>query len=471
MTRTIFAALFLFSILFSTAQEQAKVTDKTESFKKLYNQKNHSQIYSMFSPTYKSRVKEEAFIDFVTKNLYNSYGELESNEYLKTEGPQHTYISHFKLGDLLLNISVDEEERIDNLEFLPYYGIPKTKRLEYLSDNKDSTSLDSIIDKLVKDYMQSPQNCGLSIGVYTEGKKYYYNYGELKRNTGTLPTENTIYEIGSLTKVFCGLLLAQAITEKEVNADDDIRLFLPVYNYKNLQVGETPIRLIHLANHSSGLPTSPENLNAQRDYDPLNPYKNYNKEMIFNYLKNVKLETEPGRINEYSTLGMALLGIILEKVYNKSFEELVIEKICKPNGLESTAIKLSTEQQSKFATGYNSNGRATPYWDLGDMAAAGGLKSSTKDMLAFLENNLLEKNEAIKLSTQTTYNKGEEVAMGWHILKTKPGNRLVWHNGGTFGFSGFIGFIKEKKCAVVVLSNSGSMVDYISLGILKYLQQ
>jgi len=344
------------------------------------------------------------------------------------------------------------------------------KRLIYLTDNKLKTALDSVIDKTVIDFMQSPQNCGLSIGIIKDSVVYFYNYGETKRNNQTLPDKNTIFEIGSISKTFCGIALSYAITEGKIKLEDDIRKYLPE-QYTNLEMNKQFIQIKHLVNHTSGLPRLPDNLKDQTNFDSLNPYKNYSKKMAFDFLKTVKLNHEPGDVCEYSNFGMGLLGIILEKIYGKSFEEIIKEKICLPNNMEATAINLNTEQVKVFTDGHNSAGILTPHWDLGALVAAGGVKSTTGDMVNYLQYNLNETDAAVKLSHQTTFNNGSNIALAWHKIKTKLGHELVWHNGGTYGYASFCGFIKEKKCALVVLSNTSTNVDYIGLSILKHLQK
>lgn len=440
-------------------------------FLNYYNEKKYDEIYSLLSPSFKNEMAAKEFGNFLGNDVFISYSTFEKFNFHKDGSDHSQFLGQFKNGELLIKLNVNDQNQIDLLQLLPYESVPKTKITDYLSDNKKSTSMDSLVDKMVSNYMQSPQNCGLSIALYKDGREYFYNYGEIKRNTKSIPSANTIYEIGSVSKVFCGVLLAKAIAEKKVKATDDIRLYLPEGKYKNLESRDNYIQLIHLANHTSGLPRIPEDIELQPDYDPLNPYKNYNKEMVLNYLQTITLSTEPGKVCEYSNLGMGLLGIILEKVYNRPFEELVKEKICKPLNMTGTAIKLNEAQQPLFATGYNSLGKETPHWELPDITAAGGIRSTPKDMLVFLEQNIEEKDEALKLSHQLTFTTGNTIGMAWHMFKTKQGNTLTWHNGATFGSTTFCGFIKEKNCAVVVLSNSGMAVDPIALSILKFLQQ
>jgi CubicO group peptidase (beta-lactamase class C family) len=438
--------------------------------KDLYNQKKFIEIHALFNANLKKEIKQQAFIDFMDKEIYQVYGEMESCEFLKEEAAYHSYITHMRMGDLKMNLELDTSNLISMIQFLPYRVMPKTKITDYLSDNPGQSRLDSALNSIVKDYMQSPQNCGLSIGIIRNGKEYYYNYGETSRNSKSLPAKNTMFEIGSLSKTFCGILLAHAILEKKVNADDDIRKYLPDKDYKNLEANGKPITLVQLANHSSGLPRVPEDIQGQNPYDPLNPYKNYKKEMLFNYLQRVELSSQPGKICSYSNTGMALLGIILEKVYGKSFEELIKEKICAPLGMPNTGMKLNEAQAKLMAKGYNTSGKETPYWDLGDLCAAGGLRSNPVDMMHYLEQNMEEKDEALKLSHQPTFTDGNTIGMAWHVMKNRQGNTMVWHNGATFGFSSFTAFIKEKNCGVFILSNSGTTVDHLALQILKFIQ-
>ena len=239
--------------------------------------------------------------------------------------------------------------------------------------------------------------------------------------------------------------------------------------YKNLAYKRKDIELVHLANHSGRVHRIPFDLMSQPNYEMQNPYKNYSREMVLAYLKKMVPDTFPGTKSEYSNLGMGLLGIIEEKVYNKTYEELITEYICKPLGMNDT--KITGIDTARFAKGYDVDGMQTSYWDLGALAGAGGIRSTTEDMMKYTKANLEEINQAIKLSHYTTFNDSKNhVALAWHLTQTKKGNELIWHNGRTAGFSSFCGFIKSKDVAVVVLGNSGNPVDQIAIGILKLLQ-
>ena len=442
-----------------------------DTMKLLFNAKNFTGIYKLATPEFRSSVPEKSMIKLLETGLYNSLGEIKSWQLLQEDTGFYAFILNYTDAKVLMKLGVDQEKQIAFLQYLPYKQAPVGKRLSYFSDNKKQSGLDSLIDKTVISYMQSPQNCGMSIAVYSNSQNHFYNYGEIKRDSKITTSQNSIYEIGSITKTFCGILLAKAILEKKVRLDADIRKYLKD-DYPELSFNKKPILIKHLANHTSGLSRIPADISKQPAFDPKNPYAGYTKEMLLNHLKTIKPVTEPGTVFDYSNMGMALLGIILEDVYGKTFEELVKEKICVPNKLNTTSVQLNTEQELNFAQGYTDEGEATPHWTLGDLKAAGALRSTAQDMLSYLNYNLLETDEAVKLSHQSTYKANKEnIAMAWFIKTTKQGNTLIWHNGGTYGFSSFCGFIKEKNCSVVILTNSAVNVDYIGIAILNYLQK
>lgn len=330
--------------------------------------------------------------------------------------------------------------------------------------------LDSKMDSIVKNFMENRANCGLSIAVYRDKKVSYYNYGTINKGAKQQPDQKTIYEIGSISKTFTGILFAQAINDQKLNQHDPVKKHLGE-NYKNLSFNGKNIELVHLANHTSRVHRIPFDLISQPNYNESNPYKNYNKNMVFAYMQKLKPDTFPGIKNEYSNLGMALLGIIEEKVYTKTYEELITDYICKPLGMTDTKVTLSNLDTARFATGYNFDGSPAQHWELGDLAGAGGIRSTTEDMMKYMVANLEENNPAFKLSHQSTFkDEKNNVALAWQITTTKKGNELIWHNGRTAGFGSFCGFIKSKDVAVVVLGNSGNPVDQIAIGILKLLQ-
>ncbi len=456
----------------SQVADKAKHSEVAEIIKKEYNAKNYKVVYNLLDKDFQKQMNEKELSDFFKFNVYDYYGDIIKLSYVNFKNPFYTYLADLSKGKLDLVFSCNTEGKITGMQWLPHKETAPVSKINntYLSDNAKKTFWDLKIDSIVKNYMLNADNCGLSIAMVNNGETIYYNYGQTKRGNNELPDNKTIYEIGSVSKTFTGILLGQAINDKKLNLNDDIRKYLPG-DYKNLSYNNKPIEIIHLVNHTSRIPRVPMDIAQQKDYDQKNPYKNYNKEMVFNYLKTIRIDTIPGTKNEYSNLGMALLGIILEKVYDKSYEALMSEYICGPLNMPNTKLKLSDVELKKFATGYDNYGEEATHWDLGDLAAAGGVRSTTSDMVNYVKANIEETNAAIKLSHSPTFNDGRNnTALAWQLMITKKGNEMIWHNGGTFGFVSFCGFIKSKKCGVVVLSNSGNSVDYIALGILKLLQ-
>jgi CubicO group peptidase (beta-lactamase class C family) len=233
---------------------------------------------------------------------------------------------------------------------------------------------------------------------------------------------------------------------------------------------DVPITLKTLSNHSSGFPRLPMNLYKKGD-DANNPYQNYDAGRLFSYLKTFKPYREVGVNYEYSNFAVGLLGTILAQQNQLSYEELLLQKICKPLNLRNTKISLDTTDKNNFAQGFDEKGKATSAWDLNTLAGAGGIRSTTNDMAKFVEANMTKApkqiQEAIELSQKVSFESGQNiVGLGWHIAKRKE-RTIYQHSGGTGGFRTFVGFDKERQIGVVVLSNSAEEVAMIGMGMFK----
>ena len=195
--------------------------------------------------------------------------------------------------------------------------------------------------------------------------------------------------------------------------------------------------------------------------------------MYYNYLSGVKLATVPGTKQEYSNTGVVVLGLILQKVYAQTYEQLLTSQITNPLKMTTTSTFVAEKQLANFATGY-ANGTATPHWNLADSNPAGGIRSTTADMALYLKANMNNATPAIALSHMQTFGTGQEaIGLNWFMPVTKNGDTLIWHNGGTGGFSSYMGYLNDKKVGVVVLINSSSQggPDAIGVSLLKFLQQ
>jgi CubicO group peptidase (beta-lactamase class C family) len=460
--------LFLSSAFLAQPTENSKAIALAEVFKNSFNSKQHGLFYKQMSPEFQAALSENDYKGFA-ESVYKDYGKVTTLIYQSIINGTYQFKSMHEKGNLGMYLTLSAAGKLDGFEMRPWEE-KKTGLKKYESDNVKKDRLDSLVEVSVKDYMSNEVNCGLSMAVLKNGQIRYYNYGEIKRDAKQLPTPATIYEIGSISKTFTGLLLSKAIEDGKLKLSDDIRNYLPA-TCKQLQAGKQTITIQHLATHTSGIPGLPDDLMKGKAYNELNPYAHYTKEQVFAFLSKVKIDEIPGKKFDYSNLGMGLLGIILCDVYKKDYETLVQEIIAKPMQMNLVKLNLKPEEENRFAEGYNERGEATPHWDLGTLPGAGGLRSTSESMMQYIQTNMNTNKGFIPDAHQILFEKERDlVGMAWMIRKLKNGNTLVWHNGGTYGFSSFAGFVKEAECAVVILSNSGVGVDTVALGILKGLQ-
>ncbi len=310
---------------------------------------------------------------------------------------------------------------------------------------------------------------GIAVGIINEKGTKLINYGRMKVGEPREVEANSIFEIGSITKVFTCILLADMVERGEMKLADPISLYLP-QTVKCPTRGGKEITLLDLATHTSGLPRMPTNF---RPKDAKNPFADYTVEQLYAFLSSYTLPRDIGSKYEYSNVGMGLLGHILTLKTKKDYETLVVERICKPLKMNDTRITLSAEQKSRLATGHTTDLNPTPNWDIPTLAGAGALRSTVNDMLKFAAANLglvktklfpvLQKSHQMQRPTDSP---NLDIALGWHIHK-RFGTEIIWHNGGTGGYRTFTGFDPKKRAAVVVLSNSGVGQDDIGLHILE----
>ncbi len=294
---------------------------------------------------------------------------------------------------------------------------------------------------------------GISIALIDSSGVYYFNFGKTK-DGGHDVDEFTIYEIGSISKVFTSLLLANQILEGELTINDAIDDFLP----DDIQVntmGEYKITLGSLTDHTSGLPGLPTNFAPT---NPANPYVDYTESDLIEFISEFEPIREVGDKYEYSNLGSGLLGYILANKKKSSYEELLIKTITDPLDMDDTRIEFTQRMKKNLAIGH-SIGVEANRWDFTVLAGAGAIRSSTSDMAKFIAANLgFTKNhlsDSMILSHQIRHDKanGMSVAMAWHVKKGTEGD-VFWHNGGTGGYRSFAGFVKETGKGVVILANS-----------------
>lgn len=322
----------------------------------------------------------------------------------------------------------------------------------------------SKIDDIVQPYIDNEMTKGLSIGTFDNGKIEFYNFGICSDANPMLPTENSIYEIGSITKTFTGAVLAEMVAEGKINYMDPISKFLPdsVCNWSS----EKAITLEELATHNSGLPRLPSNLMKQMIFNMDNPYKDYKVADMYDFIKGYSPKAKSDRVVEYSNLGVGLLGHILAQVDGVSYEVMVRNRIFQPLQMDDSLIEIA---EGKMIQGHGGMGKPTPKWDLPTLAGAGAIRSNTTDMMKYLVANISEEKPFAETHRpRKDMSDFQKIGLAW--ISQKNGDlAFTWHNGGTGGFMTFTGFSKEKQVGVIVLANSVQGVDAIGIRILELL--
>ena len=262
-----------------------------------------------------------------------------------------------------------------------------------------------------------------------------------------LITKKSIFEIGSISKVFTATLLANFVIDGKVKLNDNINDYLkdPIKN-------STEISFIDLANHTSGLPRLPSNLDLT-NVDPENPYKEYKEKELEDYVTN-QLELSNKGKYQYSNLGAGLLGYTLSKIENDTYENLLQHKIFSKYEMQNSTTDITTIT-GNLVKGLNNEGIEVPNWDLAVLAGAGAIFSTLEDLSQFAISQFEDKNKELELTRVKTFELDEnmDIGLGWHLLKNKSDNLWYFHNGGTGGYSSAMVLEENSKNGIIILSN------------------
>lgn len=308
---------------------------------------------------------------------------------------------------------------------------------------------------------------GLVVGRMTGKTTSIITAGTRHAGATDAMTDSTLFEIGSITKVFTGTLLADMVLKREVALDDPVSKYLPgwtIPSFKGQQV-----TLLDLATHTSGLPSIPD------DFAPANgadPYADYTEARLIAFLGRHQLRRAPAAQYEYSNLGMALLGRALAERAKKPYEVLLRERILNPLGMADTRIDLLPSDLPRAAGGHNSQLLATADWHLPAFIAAGALHSTVPDLFRFAAavrdttKGPLARAIALAIRPRRAYNATDSIGLAWHHMRP-DGVDIVWHNGGTGGFRTFFGVAIGTQRAVVLLNNSSVGLDGVAVSLLR----
>lgn len=337
-------------------------------------------------------------------------------------------------------------------------------------------SLKSQIDEIVQSLLEWNPKSALVVGIVENGNRHVYAYGQLSHENSQKPDSDTVFEIGSISKVFTAILLSDMALKGEVQLGDPIQKYFPDSVTMSAWKARD-ISLHDLARHTSGLPRMPDNLSPK---DSHNPYADYTGKDLYDFLNRVEYENPPGTKAVYSNLGFGLLGHLLGRKAGSNFEGTVIARICEPLQMTDTAVTLTDGMKSRMAQGYRADGELNGRWEFTDaFAGAGGLCSTAHDMVKFLSANMgLVKtgvDEAILFAQQAHLPEDRlvnpDILLGWFVAPLGDEHlRVIHHSGETGGYHTFLGFNRERQIGTVVLFNAPVVkVDHVGFNILQTL--
>jgi Beta-lactamase class C and other penicillin binding proteins len=316
---------------------------------------------------------------------------------------------------------------------------------------------DSVVLAIIRQRVEDKRSAGIVVGMLEpDGRTRVVAYGD--PGPGQPPLDgNSVFEIGSISKVFTATVLAELVQEGKVSLADPVQKFLPAGVHVPSRSGKQ-ITLGNLSEQNSGLPRMPTNFTPA---DPANPYADYRAPQMYEFLSGYQLTRDPGAQFEYSNLGVGLLGHALSLATGQSYEEMERTRVWEPLGMEHTAITMTPWMKSHLALGHDPTGKIASNWDLDVLAGAGAIRSTTYDMLKFADANLHPERGALQRAM--AFAQAERapaggptlgIGLNW-ISRHTGGDTIVWHNGGTGGYRTFLGLLPSRKMAVVVMTNSG----------------
>jgi D-alanyl-D-alanine-carboxypeptidase/D-alanyl-D-alanine-endopeptidase len=326
---------------------------------------------------------------------------------------------------------------------------------------------DAEIRELLVDHVDvQHKSVGTVVGIISPQGRRIISYGQLNQGDPRPLNGDTVFEIGSITKIFTALLLSDMVRRGEVALTDPVAKYLPA-GIKMPERNGRQITLVDLATHTSGLPFLPSNLPGASDPANFSKYmgaiSGYSDEQLYQFLSTYQLENDPGSHWAYSNLGVGLLGKALARRAGMDYENLVRARITGPLGMASTAITVSPQMKARFGVGHNTHLQPAPDWVMPVFAGAGSLRSTAYDLLTFLaafmgytKSPLLPAMTAM-LETRRPGGPNLMQAVGWWVVSMGPGDDgIVAFGGQTLGYASTLAYDPKTRVGVVVLSNGAA---------------
>jgi len=426
-----------------------KVENKviTEKFVENYNNDDYDGIFSMFADVMKDALPIDKTTEFL-KGLKSQAGNISNHEFIIYEnGTYASYKTTFERAVFILNISIDDNSKINGLFVKPFLEEVNTENvINHLTIKNGLISKEqsAIIFESTKKF---PNNTQLSIAIINNGEVYYYGINKENDTISTIENQKSIFEIGSISKVFTSTLLANFVIDGKVKLNENINSYL-----KTPLKNKIKISFADLANHTSGLPRLPSNLDLAK-VKPENPYIEYKEKEMKEYLTKYLELSNKGEY-QYSNLGVGLLGYTLSTIENVTYETLLQNKIFSKYDMQNSTADI-TKIKGNLIRGLNNEGKEVPNWEFSVLAGAGAIFSTVEDLSQFTISQFDYSHKELKLTRVKTFelNENMDIGLGWHILKSQSKNLWYWHNGGTGGYSSSMVIDEKSKNGIIILSN------------------
>ncbi|MFP2997253.1 serine hydrolase [Spongiivirga sp. MCCC 1A20706] len=299
-----------------------------------------------------------------------------------------------------------------------------------VSQNETEKPFEQLIkltDQYTNEILSNDNINSISVAIYRDGITYYNYYGVLNKEGKQKPNDSTLFEIASISKVFLGSLIAQAVLENKIRLDDDIRKYLKG-DYPNLSFNDTPITIRHLVTHTIGFNTPPQLRNTYDDISRgyyVNRELDYNMNSLLEELKTVELTHEPGTFYDYNNVGSELAAYILEQVNKRSYQDQ-LQHFLNELDMKETYLQDFEKYQKLVAIGYDETGNKAPFDKNPLLGGSAGIITTIPDLMKFMKFQLESDNPLIKEATKT-------------LFEDKNGNVIgyLWQDMGVAKEEGF----------------------------------
>jgi CubicO group peptidase (beta-lactamase class C family) len=306
---------------------------------------------------------------------------------------------------------------------------------------------------------------GIVVGLIDAQGSRLITAGTMDDGSGRPINGETVFFIGSVTKTFTSLLLAEMASRGEVSVDDLAAKYLPASSRLPSR-GGNEITLLQLATNTSGLPMNANNMVGAGDREQ---YETHTVDMMYDYLAKFELPRDPGAKYEYSNLGMSLLGDVLGRAAGLSYEELVVERICRPLGMTSTRVRPDEGMQTLLAMGRDEADQPTGPWQLDSLVPAGAIHSTANDLLKYAaaQAGITESPLTPVIESTHVFRTEDRRGIGSRLMFGRtampwieggayepPGMELLSHAGGAGSYHAWVGFDKQQRRGVIVLTTA-----------------